>query len=30
MKLAVEFPSISYREGHAAVAKMAKGIEDIG
>ena len=30
MNLAVEFPSISYREGHAAVAKMAKGIEDIG
>lgn len=30
MKLAVEFPSVSYREGPAMVAKMAKGIEDIG
>ncbi len=30
MKLAVEFPSVSYREGPAAVAKLAKGIEEIG
>ena len=30
MKLAVEFPSISYREGPAAIAKLAKGIEEIG
>ena len=30
MKLAVEFPSVAYREGAGAVAKMAKGIEDIG
>jgi probable F420-dependent oxidoreductase len=30
MKLAVEFPSISYREGPKMVARMAKGIEDIG
>lgn len=30
MKLSVEFPSVSYREGPAAVAKLAKGIEDIG
>lgn len=30
MKLAVEFPSISYREGGAGVIRLAKGIEDIG
>jgi len=30
MKLAVEFPSVAYREGPAMVARMAKGIEDIG
>ena len=30
MKLAVEFPSVSYREGPAAVARLAKGIEEIG
>ena len=30
MKLAVEFPAVSYREGPAMVARMAKGIEDIG
>ncbi len=30
MKLAVEFPSVSYREGPKMVARMAKGIEDIG
>jgi probable F420-dependent oxidoreductase len=30
MKLTVEFPSVSYREGPAAVLKMAKAIEDIG
>ncbi|MDA1098628.1 MAG: LLM class F420-dependent oxidoreductase [Proteobacteria bacterium] len=30
MKLAVEFPSVSYREGPAMVARLAKGIEQIG
>jgi probable F420-dependent oxidoreductase len=30
MKLAVEFPSVAYREGPEAVTRMAKGIEDIG
>lgn len=30
MKLAVEFPSVSHREGAAMVARMAKGIEEIG
>ena len=30
MKLAVEFPSVAYREGGAAVRRMAKAIEDIG
>ncbi len=30
MKLAVEFPSVVYREGPANVARLAKGIEDIG
>ena len=30
MKLVVEFPSVSYREGPAMVVRMAKGIEDIG
>ena len=30
MKLAVEFPSVSHREGPAMVAQLAKGIEDIG
>ena len=30
MKLAVEFPSVSYREGPAMVARMARGIEEIG
>ena len=30
MKLSVEFPSIAYREGPAAVARLAKAIEDIG
>jgi len=30
MKLAVEFPSVAYREGPKAVGKLAKGIEDIG
>ncbi|MBO88651.1 MAG: LLM class F420-dependent oxidoreductase [Rickettsiales bacterium] len=29
MKLAVEFPSISYREGPTAITKLAKGIEEI-
>lgn len=30
MKLAVEFPSVSYREGPEGVGKLAKAIEDIG
>lgn len=30
MKLAVEFPSVSYREGPLAVTRLAKAIEDIG
>ncbi len=30
MKLTVEFPSVSYREGPAMVARMARGIEEIG
>lgn len=30
MKLAVEFPSVAYREGPKAISKLAKGIEDIG
>ena len=30
MTLAVEFPAVSYREGPTMVARMAKGIEDIG
>ncbi len=30
MKLAVEFPSVAYREGPAMVARMATGIEEIG
>jgi probable F420-dependent oxidoreductase len=30
MKLAVEFPSVSYREGPAAVVRMAQAIERIG
>ena len=30
MKLAVEFPSVSYREGGEAVLRLAKAIEDIG
>ena len=30
MKLAVEFPSVSYREGPAAVASLARAIERIG
>ncbi len=30
MKLAVEFPSVAYREGPEAVARMAHAIEDIG
>lgn len=30
MKLSVEFPSVSYREGPAAVAQLAKAIEEIG
>lgn len=30
MKLAVEFPSVSYREGPEGVARLAKAIEDVG
>ena len=30
MKLAVEFPSVSYREGPAAVVRLARAIERIG
>ena len=30
MKLSVEFPSVSYREGPAAVAGLARAIEQIG
>lgn len=30
MKLAVEFPSVSYREGREGVARMARAIEEIG
>ena len=30
MKLAVEFPSVSHREGANLVARMAQGIEEIG
>ena len=30
LKLAVEFPSVAYREGPALVARLAKGIEEIG
>lgn len=30
MKLSVEFPSVAYREGPAAVKRLAKAIEDIG
>jgi probable F420-dependent oxidoreductase len=30
MKLAVEFPSVAYREGPAAIIQLAKAIEEIG
>ena len=30
MKLSVEFPSVSYREGSAGVVRLARAIEDIG
>ncbi len=30
MKLTVEFPSVSYREGHEAVLRFARAIEQIG
>jgi hypothetical protein len=30
MKLAVEFPSVSYREGPAAVIRLAQSVERIG
>src|SRR5215467_2944648 len=30
MKLSIEFPSVSYREGHEAVARLARAVEQIG
>ena len=30
MKIAVEFPSVSFREGPEKVADMARAIEEIG
>ena len=30
MKLAVEFPSVAYREGPEAVGRLARAIEEIG
>jgi probable F420-dependent oxidoreductase len=30
MKLAVEFPSVAYREGPAGIGRLARAIEDIG
>jgi probable F420-dependent oxidoreductase len=30
MKLSVEFPSVSYREGPAAVSRLARALEEIG
>ena len=30
MKLAVEFPSVTYREGGQAIVRLARGIEEIG
>ena len=30
MKLAVEFPSVAYREGGEAIVRLARGIEEIG
>ncbi len=30
MKLAVEFPSVAYREGAEGIVKLARGIEEIG
>ena len=30
MKLTVEFPSVSYREGHEAVRRFARSVEEIG
>jgi probable F420-dependent oxidoreductase len=30
MKLAVEFPSVAYREGPAAIGRLARAIEDLG
>ena len=30
MKLSVEFPSVAYREGPAAVARLARAIEELG
>jgi len=30
MKLAVEFPSVMYREGPEGISRLARAIEDIG
>ena len=30
MKLAVEFPSVAYRDGGEGVIRLARGIEEIG
>ncbi|MDZ7669930.1 MAG: LLM class flavin-dependent oxidoreductase [Gammaproteobacteria bacterium] len=30
MKLAVEFPSVAYREGPEGIARLARAIEDLG
>jgi hypothetical protein len=30
MKLSVEFPSVSYREGPEAIVRLARAIETIG
>jgi probable F420-dependent oxidoreductase len=30
MKLTVEFPSVSYREGHEAVRRFARSVEEVG
>ena len=30
MKLAVEFPSVTYRDGAKGIVRLARGIEEIG
>src|SRR5262244_2198163 len=30
MKVSIEFPSVSYRDGHEAVARLARAVEQIG